>query len=126
MIEIKDHLTCTTSNCLYICTCQACGKGSKKKKQVVEVNNYKGQYTGQTKRKIKERWAEHKSSMEDPYTKKPVGRHFQERGHRGAEDCTILPFMKIRSSDPHVRLIMEKKAISDFGLIENGLNKKLG
>ena len=58
--------------------------------------------------------------------KKPVGRHFQERGHRGAEDCTILPFMKIRSSDPHVRPIMEKKAISDFGLIDNGLNKKLG
>ena len=61
-------------------------------------------------RKVKERWAEHKSSMENPYTKTPVGKHFQERGHRGAEDCTILPFMKIWYNDPNVRL-MEKKAI---------------
>ena len=90
------------------------------------LKGYKGQYTGQTRRKVKLRWAEHKSSIEDPYTKKPVGLHFQERGHKGAEDCSIIPFMKIHSNDPHVRLILEKKAISDFGLIANGLNKKLG
>jgi len=81
---------------------------------------------GQTERKVKERWSEHKSSIQDPNTKKPVGMHFQEKGHRGPEDCTIIPFMKIRSNDPFVRLVMEKKAISDYDLIDNGLNKKLG
>ena len=75
---------------------------------------------------MKERWGEHKSSMEDPDTTKPVGLHFQEKGHKGAEDCTIIPFMKVKSRDPFVRLILEKKAISEFDLIDNGLNKKLG
>ena len=69
---------------------------------------------------------EHKRSTQDPDTNKPVGVHHQEPGHRGAEDCSIIPFAKIKSSDPFVRLILEKKAISDYDLIENGLNKKLG
>ena len=38
----------------------------------------------------------------------------------------MIPFMKVRSRDPFVRLILEKKAVSDFDLIDNGLNKKLG
>ena len=67
-------------------------------------------------------WGEHKRSTQDPDTIKPGG----EPGHRGAEDCSIIPFAKIKSSDPFVRLILEKKAISDYDLIENGLNKKLG
>ena len=112
---------------MYLCTCEASAQscvcaGNRGKK----ARKYKGQYAGQTERKVKERWAEHKRSMEDPNTKKPVGMHFQEKGHKGPEDCTIVPFMKIRSKDPFVRLLMEKKAISDYGLIESGLNKKLG
>ena len=86
----------------------------------------KGQYVGQTKRQVSDRWRAHMSSMGDPYTKKPVGMNFQEKGHRGPEDCTIIPFMKVKSSDPFVRLVLEKKAINDLHLIDNGLNLKLG
>ena len=65
--------------------------------------------------------------MLDPDTNTPVGMHFQERGHRGPEDCNIIPFVKVRSRDPNVRLILEKRAINELGLLEpGGLNKKLG
>ena len=118
-IPIREQLSCDTRNCLYICTCVACFPK-------LSRNEYKGQYIGQTGRKVRDRWGEHRRSTEDPDTTNPVGVHFQERGHNGAEDCTIIPFMRIKSRDPFVRLLMERKAISDCDLIDNGLNQKLG
>lgn len=62
---------------------------------------------------------------QDPKIGKPADLH-QKRGHRGPEDCKIIPYKKITSKDSFGRLLMKKKDISDDDLIENELNKNLG
>ena len=84
VIPIKEKLSCFSQNCLYICTCISTVCTSK-----IGKGQYKGQCIGQTERKVRDRWMEHKRSIQDPETVKPVGLHHQERGHRGPEDCTI-------------------------------------
>ena len=101
VIPIKEKLSCFSQNCLYICTCVSTVCTSK-----IGKGEYKGQYIGQTERKVRDRWMEHKRSIQDPETVKPVGLHHQERGHRGPEDCTIIPYKKIRFKDPFVRLLI--------------------
>ena len=97
METIKDSLNCKSSNVLYLLSCEqqtgakVCGK----------------QYVGETGRQVKRRLSEHKGSMEEVDTSKVIGKHFQERGHRGQVDCTMVPFLKVKSSDPFVRKCLE-------------------
>ena len=116
MEDIKDSLNCKSRNVLYLLSCEqqtgakVCGQ----------------QYVGETGRFVKKRFSEHKSSMEEVSTTKVIGKHFQEKGHRGQVDCTMVPFLKVKSEDPFVRKTLETYYINKFNLIEKGLNVKLG
>ena len=53
--EIKQHLTCNSSNLTYVIECKNCKK----------------QYIGETKRKILERFTEHRQGTKKPTSRKP-------------------------------------------------------
>ena len=129
VVKIKDKLSCNTKNCLYRLSCEhkpRAGAGGARPRNGAGIGGCTAQYVGETSREIRVRWGEHRRSMEDPGTNKSVGKHFQGGTHRGKEDCVMIPFLKIKSTDPFVRKALEVKYINDFDLIDRGLNVKLG
>ena len=116
METIKDSLNCKSSNVLYLLSCE----------QQTGANVCGQQYVGETGRQVKRRFSEHKGSMEEVDTSKVIEKHFQERGRRGQVDCTMVPFLKVKSSDPFVRKCLETYYINKFNINEKGLNVKLG
>ena len=73
--KIKSHITCETSNVIYIIQCTKCNL----------------QYIGETKRRLKDRFNEHRRPIMNPfcsYTPTAVSRHFLTSGH--AENCTLV------------------------------------
>ena len=102
-------MTCQTTNCLYLITCSKDGK----------------QYVGETGRTVAKRFSEHKGSIHQAGTSKPVGEHFQEAGHRQEADAVVTPFIKLKSDNVWVRKALERKVINDHDLIDKGLNKNL-
>ena len=102
-------MNCQTKNCIYMLTCLKDGQ----------------QYVGQTGRTVAKRFAEHRDSMHQVSTSKPVGQHFQEPGHRGEADATMLPIIKLKSDNIWIRKAMERQFINDHDMIDSGLNKYL-
>ena len=115
--QIKDRMTCSTKNCIYMITC------TKK----THSCNKNPQYGGETEREVKHRCREHKATIANAYhrnTKTTVGQHFRSKGHSLDNFC-MVPIEKIRSEDPFVRKTRERYYINKFNLIQEGLNKRL-
>ena len=91
--EIKSHITCETSNVIYMIQCTKCNL----------------QYIGETKRHLKDRFNEHRRPITNPfysYTPTAVSRHFLTSGH--VEDHMILiPLEHLHTSRDSIRKARE-------------------
>ena len=109
--EIKSHITCETSNVIYMIQCTKCNL----------------QYIGETKRRLKDRFNEHRRPIINPfcsYTPTAVSRHFLTSGH--AEDHMILiPLEHLHTSRDSIRKAREAFLIHRGKTLEPaGLNRR--
>ena len=63
--KIRGHITCTTSNIIYLISCRICGI----------------QYIGETKNSLKKRFYGHRSTVKTQKLDTPVGQHFNLPNH---------------------------------------------
>ena len=63
--KIRGHITCTTSNIIYLISCRICGI----------------QYIGETKNLLKKRFYGHRSTVKTQKLDTPVGQHFNLLNH---------------------------------------------
>ena len=116
-LDIRGHITCTTSNILYILTC------SKNDRTCPDMPQYCGE-TGQT---AEQRFCGHRNTVVQAChqdTKLPVGEHFQKAGH-SVSDLIFTPVEKIYTDNVFVRKAREKLLINKLSLCDQGLNRKL-
>ena len=107
-IKLNTNLNCSSSNVVY---CLQCDK-----------NNCRQIYVGQTQRKLKERFAEHKTSVRTK-TKNTVGEHFNGPGHSVA-NMKILALEKVFK--PGEQMIEKRESfwINRLEAEFRGLNRK--
>ena len=114
--RIKDKLTCSSTNIIYMITCRRGGK----------VCPSHPQYVGETGKKAKERLRGHRGTITQlgqENTQAPVGVHFRTPGHSYA-DLSFLPIEQVRSRYCMVRKIRESFYIQQFDTVRTGMNKK--
>ena len=109
--EIKSHITCETSNVIYMIQCTKCNL----------------QYIGETKRRLKDRFNEHRRPIIKPfcsYTPTAVSRHFLTSGQ--AEDHMILiPLEHLHTNRDSIRKAREAFLIHRGKTLEpGGLNRR--
>ena len=82
---IKSNLTCNTKNLIYMIQCNRCNL----------------QYIGETKRRLKDRFNEHRRTIDNPNTKsKPTtaAEHFLSSPNHTANGMQLTPIEKIFSN----------------------------
>ena len=106
---IKSNLTCETKNLIYMIQCNRCNL----------------QYIGETKRRLKDRFNEHRRTVDNPNNKsKPTtaAEHFLSSPNHTANDTLLIPIEKIFSNRDSIRkareafLIQKGKTIDPDGL----------
>ena len=106
---IKSNLTCETKNLIYMIQCNRCNL----------------QYIGETKRRLKDRFNEHRRTIDNPNNKsKPTtaAEHFLSSPNHTANDMLLIPIEKIFSNRDSIRkareafLIQKGKTIDPDGL----------
>ena len=107
---IKSNLTCETKNLIYMIQCNRCNL----------------QYIGVTKRRLKDRFNEHRRTIDNPYTKsKPTtaAEHFLTAPNHTANDMQLIPIEKVYSNRDSIRKAREAFLISKGRtLTPHGLN----
>ena len=91
---IKSNLTCDTKNLIYMIQCNRCNL----------------QYIGETKRRLKDRFNEHRRTIDNPNTKsKPTtaAEHFLSSPNHTANDMQLIPIEKIFSNRNSIRKAKE-------------------
>ena len=108
VVQINSTLNCTSTNVVY---CLQCSK-----------ENCKQIYIGETQRELKQRFAEHKTSVRI-FSKNAVGEHFNGPGHSLA-DMNILAIEKVFT--PGQRIIEKRESlwINKLEAHFQGLNRK--
>ena len=108
--SIKSNLTCETKNLIYMIQCNRCNL----------------QYIGETKRRLKDRFNEHRRTIDNPNTKsKPTtaAEHFLTAPNHTANDMQLIPIEKVFSNRDSVRKAREAFLISKGRtLLPHGLN----
>ena len=109
--KIKSLITCETCNVVYMSQCTKCNL----------------QYIGETKRRLKDRFNEHRRPIINPfcsYIPTAVSRHFLTSGH--AEDRMILiPLEQLHSSRDSIRKAREAFLVHRGKTLEPaGLNRR--
>ena len=108
--HIKSNLTCDTKNLIYMIQCNRCNL----------------QYIGETKRRLKDRFNEHRRTINNPKTKsKPttVAQHFLSSPNHTAYDMQLIPIEKVFSNRDSIRKAREAFLISKGSTIDpEGLN----
>ena len=97
---IKSNLTCDTKNLIYMIQCNRCSL----------------QYIGETKRRLKDRFNEHRRTIDNPKTKsKPTtaAEHFLSSPNHTANDMQLIPIEKIFSNRDSIR-VRPKKLFFNF------------
>ena len=107
---IKSNLTCDTKNLIYIIQCNRCNL----------------QYIGETKRRLKDRFNEHRRTIDNPNTKsKPTtaAEHFLSSTNHTANDMQLIPIEKISSNRDSIRKAREAFLIQKGRtIVPDGLN----
>ena len=107
---IKSNLTCNTKNLIYMIQCNRCNL----------------QYIGETKRRLKDRFNEHRRTIDNPNSKsKPttVAEHFLSSPNHTANDMQLIPIEKIFSNRDSIRKAREAFLIQKGRTIDpDGLN----
>ena len=111
--HIKEPVTCDSENVIYYWKCVK--------------NNCEDypecEYVGQTKRKFKDRLAEHRDYPKRDVLTEPSGMHFTKRGHN-VSHLRGLVLEKVRSSDPFILKTREHLLIRKFDTFRHGLNQE--
>ena len=104
-------MTCNTNNIIYMVQCTKCNL----------------QYIGETKRRLKDRFNEHRRAVDKPnIISKPttVSEHFLTANH-SASDMLLIPIQKLYSARDSIRKAREAFLITKANTLEpNGLNKR--
>ena len=107
---IKSNLTCETKNLIYMIQCNRCNL----------------QYIGETKRRLKDRFNEHRRTIDNPNNKsKPTtaAEHFLSSPNHTANDMLLIPIEKIFSNRDSIRKAREAFLIQKGRTIyPDGLN----
>ena len=82
-------------------------------------------YVGRTKRKFKQRMAEHRDYPKNGKIEEPSGEHFRLPRH-AVSDLFSLAIENVISKDPFVLKAREAFLIKKFDSFKNGLNKDQG
>ena len=107
--HINSNLTYDTKNLIYMIQCNRCNL----------------QYIGETKRRLKDRFNEHRRTIDNPNTKsKPttVAQHFLSSPNHTANDMQLIPIEKVFSNRDSIRkareafLILKGRTIDPGGL----------
>ena len=107
--DINCSVNCSTNNIIYLLRCKKCPQ----------------QYIGETERKLKDRFAEHKGYVNTNNQTKTTGVHFNTKGH-SVSDMLITVVEKVYNEDPQFRKQREKLYIQKFNTRYKGLNKMNG
>ena len=110
--SITSHITCNTKNVIYMVQCNRCNL----------------QYIGETKRRLKDRFNEHRRAVDKTNIKsKPttVSEHFLSHSNHSHTDMQLIPLEKIHSSRDSVRKARESHLIDKAMTLEpHGLNRR--
>ena len=110
--NITSHITCNTKNLIYMVQCNRCHL----------------QYIGETKRRLKDRFNEHRRLVDKTNTKsKPttVSEHFLSQPNHCHTDMQLIPLELIHSSRDSIRKARESLLIDLAGTLEpHGLNRR--
>ena len=93
---------------------------------LIQCNHCSKQYIGETKRRLKDRFKEHRRPVYNPSNiSKPttVSGHFLTNDH-SANDITLIPLEFIKSNRDSVRKAREAYLIERGKTLEIGMNKK--
>ena len=104
--QITQDVNCTTSNIIYLISCEKCNI----------------QYVGETDRQMKVRFAEHQGYVRHKDISKATGEHFNLPSHK-LSDMRIRVLEKLHSNDPFYRKTREAMYINKFNTKIRGLNK---
>ena len=105
-VEVNTAVTCNTPNVIYCISCNHCDK----------------QYIGETKRPLKDRFAEHRGYVNREVVSKATGEHFNSSGH-SISDMRIQIVEKMFTRDEFFRKQREHLFINKFDTKRLGLNK---
>ena len=103
--SIISHITCNTKNVIYMVQCKRCNL----------------QYTGEIKRRLKDRFNEHWRAVDKTNIKsKPttVSEHFFSHSNHSHTDMQLIPLEKIHSSRDSVRKARESHLIDKAMTLE--------
>ena len=110
--NITSHITCNTKNLIYMVQCNRCHL----------------QYIGETKRRLKDRFNEHRRPVDKTnITSKPttVSEHFLSQPNHCHTDMQLIPLEVIHSSRDSIRKARESFLIDLAGTLEpHGLNRR--
>ena len=102
---IHDHIDCNSKNLVYMIHCLRCNK----------------QYIGETKRRLKDRYNEHRRPVDRPTA---VSDHFLSDNH-SPDDIELIPLELIHSSRDAFRKAREAYLIERGQTLEpKGINKR--
>ena len=73
---------------------------------------------------MRTRCGEHRRDISNKVVSKAVPEHFYSTGS-GVKDLVMVPFKRVFSDDPAVRLHFEHEAINKHMLLEKGINRIL-
>ncbi len=107
--NINQEVNCETYNCIYMIECQK--------------DNCKLKYIGQTKRRPKERIAEHKGYITNQVITQATGAHYNLPGHSLA-DMRVTILEQVKYNDQFYREEREQYCINKFDTFHNGLNRE--
>ncbi|PIK43103.1 hypothetical protein BSL78_20028 [Apostichopus japonicus] len=95
--KTKGHITCTTTNVIYLISCRVCGI----------------QYVGETKTTLKKRFYGHRSTVNTMKTETPVGEHFNLPNHT-INDMSLQGIESLGSRPDLVRISRERLGCNAF------------
>ena len=108
--KIRGHITCTTSNIIYLISCSICGI----------------QYISETKNSLNKRLYGHRSTVKTQKLDTPVGQHFNLPNH-SISDMILQGIEALANRRESVRLSREKMWIRRVHTIHpHGLNIQEG
>ena len=109
--KITDYISCNSKNLIYLIQCKKCHS----------------QYIGETKRKLNERFGEHRRSILNHHqllNPTPVSLHFNQPGH-SINDVQLIPLELIRSKRDSVRKAREAHLINKAKTLHPlGINRR--
>ena len=92
--KIRGHITCTTSDIIYLISCRICGI----------------QYIGETKNSLKKWFYGHRSTAKTQKLDTPLGQHFNLHNH-SISDMILQGIKAVANGRESVRLSREKMLI---------------